>query len=574
MAQTLGSLPIDAKVKYGRFRNTPMKWLVKGINHPGFPSGAVTLVTERIIKLMAHDAKEAANSDSNRKNNGNNRYIYSNLRQWLNSEAGPGQWYSSAHSADAPPSAANVYASGGVAYNPYDTIAGFISEFSAVEKAALLSTTLTVGKASVDGGGTETCVDKMFLLSTAEVGLTGDFTEGQKLAGFNDNASRVAIPSAPCVDESNYQNNSFNVNSGWYWWLRSPYASNSCSVWSVDTDGSLGLSDAYNGGRGARPACNLSSSILVSDNVDNEGYYTVIFNELPLTPPVINIPATVYGTLTADISWGASSDPDGFIAGYALERRYDNGAWAVIYNGANLNFGDLVSTDYESIQYRVRAVDNKGDYSPYVTSAIRFINHNPPPAVSLGDGDLGVFSDTSPQIVFTISDTDSPVVNINVKLDGAEIIQQAGILDGDNTVTIPPGDWVKILNGHHILIIEIVDVHSNKITRTLTFQKSVGEVKFAFQTPLAADDKPNVIVASVVGAMPAGSELLVEACNNGFDDEPEWEDITVPVVQRAKYFFQNQTKTADDWGVNIRVTLRRGTATQPVFITSVGGNFA
>jgi hypothetical protein len=342
----------------------------------------------------------------------------------------------------------------------------------------------------------------------------------------------------------------------------------------VREDGTLLGDNVYFGGGGMRPACNLPSSLLVSDVTDNEGYYNVIYNELPLAPAVINVPAMVYGTLTADIAWGAASDPDGFIAGYSLERRYDNGPWAVIYTGSNLNFGDLVSIYCNSVQYRVRAVDNRGEYSPYVTSAIRYINHNPPPAISLGDADLGVFSDTAPEVTLTISNTDSAPLNINVKLNGVQVLQQAGILDGDNVVTLPPDVWVKVLNGGHILIIEVIDSYSNKVTRTLTFQKSVGEIIFAFQTPLEADDKPNVIVASVVGAMPDGSELIVEACNNGFDDEPEWENITPQVVTRNKYFFQNQTKEADTWGVNLRVTLRRGTAVGPVYITSVGGNFA
>ena len=47
-------------------------------------------------------------------------------------------------------------------YNPYNTIAGFLNGFTANERAALLATTITVGKSSTDGGGTETCVDKVF----------------------------------------------------------------------------------------------------------------------------------------------------------------------------------------------------------------------------------------------------------------------------------------------------------------------------------------------------------------------------------------------------------------------------
>jgi len=573
MPQTLGSLPIGAKVKFGTFRNSLIKWSIKDKNHSGFPSGAVTILTERIIKMMCFDAKESGNSDSNRKSYGNNRYIYSNIRKWLNSPAGAGAWYAAAHSADAPPSAANVWANSSVAINPYDTIAGFMNQFSAEDQDAILETTLTVGKATVDGGGTETCVDKIFLLSTAEVGLSGDFTEGSLLAGFSDNASRIATVDAACVADSNYQSNPA-VDAAWYYWLRSPYASNSYLVRRVLSDGTLDYYSAYNGSYGLRPALNLPSSLLVSDSVDGEGYYTVIYNQAPLAPSYINTPNNVYGTVQADISWGSASDPDGYITGYSLERKYDNGSWVEIYAGPGLNYGDTVSADFSTVQYRVRAKDDKNTFSPYATGDIRNISQTPPPEVSLTDGDLGVFSDTPPIVQFTVSSTKSAGIMVYARLNDVTIAQQAGDMENENTFTIPSDVWIKTLNGQHTLTLDFVDDFNNVVRRNLTFSKAVTEIKFMLQVPLDADERPSVVVASVLGSMPNGSRLTVEVCNNGFDDEPEWEDMTVQVKMKQKYFFQNQEKEAEKWGVNFRVTLNRGTAEEPVYITSVGGNFA
>jgi hypothetical protein len=573
MPQTLANLPGGAKVKFGKFRNKEIKWLIADKNHPGFPSGAVTILTERIIKMMCFDGKEAGNADTNRQSNGNNRYIYANLRKWLNSGAGAGAWYTAAHSADAPPSAANVYASNGVSFNPYDAIAGFMNGFSAEDKAAILETTLTVGKATVDGGGTETCIDKMFLLSATEVGLDGGFTEGSALACFSDNASRITKVDADCIADSNYSSNPA-ADAAWYWWLRTPYASLSYSARCVYTSGTLSSSSAYYGNGGLRPACNLPSSLLVSDTPDPEGYYTVIHNQSPLAPGYINIPFNVYGTVQADISWGTASDPDGYIVGYSLERKYDNGPWAEIFSGAGLNYGDMISMEHNTVQYRVRAKDDKEAYSPYMTSVTRNISHTPPPVITLDDGDLGVFADTAPIVTFTISKTDSAGIVIYTRLDDVTIGQQAGDLKNENTVTIPAEAWVKTLNGQHYLTLDIADDFGNVVRRNLSFQKSVTEVKFMLSTPLEADDKPSVIVVTVLGSMPDGSELTVEVCNNAFDDDPEWENMTVQVKTKQKYFFQNSAKTADKWGVNIRVTLNRGIADEPVYITSVGGNFA
>ena len=151
MAKALSSLAVGALVKdTGTLYNgKPIVWKIADKGHSGYPSGSVTLITEKIISLKCFDAIESGNSDSNRRSYGNNRWIYSNIRQWLNSTAAAGKWYSAQHSADAAPTNANVWSN----YNEYDQEAGFLAGFSANFRAALLDTTHTVGKSSTDGGG-------------------------------------------------------------------------------------------------------------------------------------------------------------------------------------------------------------------------------------------------------------------------------------------------------------------------------------------------------------------------------------------------------------------------------------
>lgn len=88
---------------------------------------------------------------------GNNRYQYSNLLQWLNSNAAAGAWYSAKHSADAPPTNANVWNN----YNEYDAWAGFLAMLDPKFVAELLTTTQTVARNTVtDGGSYETVTSK------------------------------------------------------------------------------------------------------------------------------------------------------------------------------------------------------------------------------------------------------------------------------------------------------------------------------------------------------------------------------------------------------------------------------
>ena len=335
-------------------------------NHAGYPSNSVTLVTNQIIKMLCFDATEPSNGNSDRRSYGNNRYIYSNLRQWLNSPAAAGKWYTAQHSADQTPDSSHVW--NGV--NPYSGLAGFLNAFTANERAALLNTTITVGKSSTDGGGTETCTDKIFPLSCTEVGLSGDHVCGSKLAIFSDNNSRIATVTASCVANSNYSSNP-GSGAAWYYWLRDAYAGSAYDARFVFTDGTLNWYIAYFGVHGLRPACNLSSDLLISDSVDSDGCYTVIYNQAPTAPSSITVPSEVLGGENLSISWAASTDPDGNLSGYVLERKVGSGTWAQIYKGSSRSYTDAITYGWTSVQYRVKAYDAAGAESAYTTSVTR-----------------------------------------------------------------------------------------------------------------------------------------------------------------------------------------------------------
>ena len=566
MPQKLSNLANKSKVKFGSLHGKPIIWLVADKNHSGFPNNSVTLVTAQIIKMMCFDAKESANGNSDRKNYGNNRWIYSNIRQWLNSAAAANAWYAAQHSADAPPSAANVWNN----VNQYQTIAGFLNAFTANERNALLSTNRVVGRSSTDGGGTETCTDKIFLLTCSEVNLTGDVTAGSKLAIFSDNASRIATVTPECVANSNYSSNPA-ANAAWYWWLADAYAGSARHAYS---DGTLSGGSAYLGSSGLRPACNLSSDLLISDTTDADGCYTVIYNQAPTAPATINVPSEVIGGENLSISWGQSTDPDGNLSGYVLERKVDGGTWGQVYKGSSRSFSDAITYGWAKVQYRVKAYDSAGAESAYTTGTERTVTNNRPPVISGKDTNLGSFTATPPSYEYTVTDADGHQVKVVEKLDGATLRSYTATLGATNTLSIPADTWLKMLNGSHTIAITATDAKNESTVRTLTFTKAVNAIEFVQTVAMAADEMPTKALVNIQGSFPAGSTLTVEICNNGNDAAPTWEVITNKVLTGQKHFFTNTTKTADEWGVKIRVKLLRGSATGPCFIQSVGGNFA
>ena len=569
MAQKLSNLANKSKVKFGSLHGKPIIWIVADKNHAGYPSGSVTLVTNQIIKMLCFDAAESANGNSGRKGSGNNRYIYSNLRQWLNSSAAAGAWYAAQHSADAPPTSANVWS--GV--NAYDTIAGFLNGFTADERAALLDTTITVGKSSTDGGGTETCVDKIFPLSCTEVGLTGDHTCGSKLAIFSDNASRIATVTAECVANSNYSSNPA-ANAAWYYWLRDAHAESAYNGRVVITDGTLIASSAHFSGYGQRPACNLSSDLLISDSTDSDGCYTVIYNQAPTAPASITVPTEVIGGENLSISWGQSTDADGNLSGYTLERKNNGGTWGRIYKGSARSFSDAITYGWTSVQYRVKAYDAAGAESTYTTSATRDVINNRPPVISGGDGDLGSYTAAAPTFDYTVTDADGHQVTVVERLDGTKHKEYIATLGQSNTFAISAEAWQKILNGSHTITVTATDAKGVSVVRTMTFTKAVSAVEFEQTLAMAADAMPTKALVNVQGNFPSGCTLTIWICNNGNDAAPTWEDITNEALNGMKHYFTNTTKTGKKWGVKVKVKLLRGSATKTCYIQSVGGNFA
>lgn len=574
MPQPITNLQVGSKIKYGSAYGAPITWLVAAKNHSGYPTGAITLLTERIIKIMASDAMEPSNSNSDRRSWGNNRHIHSNILQWLNSQAAAGQWYQGQHAADAPPTAANLWSS----HNPYDEQSGFLNAFSADERASILETNLTVVRATVDGGGSETFKSKVFLLSTTEVGLANEsgIAEGSRLALFTtDNSSRLCNPTASAVSNSTYTTSGLNTGQPWWWWLRTPNASNAHYVRIVHPSGGLSNNNAYYGVGGLRPALNLSSSILVSDTTDAYGCYTVVWNAPPTKPTSITVPEEVIGGENIIIHWGTSTDPDGNLAGYRLERSVNGGAFEQIVqtNTATRQYTDNIAWGWETVRYRVKAYDTNNAESPYETSATRTVTNNRPPVISGSDGDLGSKSEAFTQ-TYTVTDPDAgAIVTVVEKLNGVQIRSYTATLDADNTFSLDNDKWIKLLNGTHTMTVTATDQLGASVTRTWTFTKNVTSIDFTLTESLPADAMPTKCIVNLTGSFPLGSELTVEVCNNGNDASPTWEDITSKALSGQKHFFQNDSKTAADWGFNLRVTLNRGAAVGLVAISSIGGNF-
>ena len=207
----------------------PIIFEVVGVNHHTSEEHpkTITLMTKNIIRKAAFDAAEPDNPDSMRKDNGNNRWSVSNIRQWLNSDGVAGKWFTAQHEYDAPPTSGNVSSADGA----YADAPGFLAGFSANVLQHFTDITNTTALCNADGGGSETTVDKVFLPSRTEMGYgkINGIAEGTHLSvKYPDIDSKI----------KNYQ----------YYWMRSTYdGSDTFTMSYINNTGSVFDELAYCG---------------------------------------------------------------------------------------------------------------------------------------------------------------------------------------------------------------------------------------------------------------------------------------------------------------------------------------
>ena len=224
------------------------------------------------------------------------------------------------------------------------------------------------GSGGTTASGANGLSTKIFLLSGYEVGWTTSDSQyfpvdGAKLdyftASSSGNSKRIA-----------------NLNgTATGWWLRSPNTNNTNSVWYVGSDGDYNLW-FYSDTGGVRPALVLDSLLSVSDDG------SVQTNVAPTTPSSITVPSSIMGGTTITVSWGKSTDADGNLAGYKVERSTNGGSsWTQIYQGTATSTTNNVAFGTASVMYRVKAYDDAGEESAYKTSSqVTVVNNTAPSA--------------------------------------------------------------------------------------------------------------------------------------------------------------------------------------------------
>ena len=119
-------------------------------------------------------------------------------------------------------------------------------------------------------------------------------------------------------------------------------------------------------------------------------------NTPPTTPEYLTVttPSGINIDRNRKITWGASTDAEGNLRGYIVERSSDYGqSWTQIYNGTATETADYVPIEITDVMYRVKAYDSGGLDSDWRTSGNTIIpvNNAPtaPPSITVPDAVKG-----------------------------------------------------------------------------------------------------------------------------------------------------------------------------------------
>lgn len=370
------------------------------------------------------------------------------------------------------------------------------------------------------------------------------------------------------VHEDGYSNFQYGGGYGRYYWF---YSSSTLEgYYTSELKSQIPKQGAYiglvQGQEGAFP-----------QNGEKDGYWYVYDKKLntpPTKPANLKAPDKVISKLEAEISWSESTDPEGDAISYKLERALDRGAFVEVYKGALTKFKDVIADKgHRLVVYKVTAIDSNGDASESLTSTEIPVIDNEIPVIETASANLGKI--TNPYSVsYQIKDADSGQTwKVTESLDGKVLKTFDAKVGTSYNSKLSASDWQKVLNGKHVLKIEVVDSEQGKDVKEISFEKDVRKLDFeCAKAGLKGIDKmPERAILSMGATIPSGASIKVEITNNGLDAKPTWQDCTAQVLGGDKIFFSNKSKTATKWAVNIRVTADKKTATEVLSVSSIGG---
>ncbi len=369
------SINIGDYIRFGKYNNMPILWRVI---HVDATTGNPILLANTILMSKAFDARGSYHTgNDNRTSFGSNYYADSNIRQWLNSSSANTGTDSIDWIQNDP-----IATNSAKGWNPYNTEKGFLApgNFTVNERGLIIPYTHKVLLSSFDeakkDGGTENYVRD----ATGAIAVN-NYDSTAFYQYVTDNVFHLSVKQLKewVVDNNAILGANYHIAmhgpSQWYW-LNTPNPSESKSVLTVQSSGTLASYDAYNDFIGIRPALQLNMAAAPFTSGSGTSNNPLVVGE---TPPPVTIAenagaGTVIGTLHAVDADSDESFTYVLVDGVGST---DNASFTI--DGNKLK--TAVSFDHEtksSASIRVRVSDSAGTtYEKSLTLSITNVNEAP-----------------------------------------------------------------------------------------------------------------------------------------------------------------------------------------------------
>lgn len=226
-----------------------------------------------------------------------------------------------------------------------------------------------------------------------------------------------------------------------------------------------------------------SSTYIYSDEV------SVYASAPPSAPSYISVNRVIAGWQST-VTWGESTDSDGTIQNYTLERNYSQTGWNEVQSSLSRSFSESIQSSWTTVQYRVKAVDNSGTPSPYTTSELYQIKSDilmiSGPTLKNFGIKMGTFGFSVE--VYIAGTPSSNTVNVEIKVDDSVNYSQTVVAGTEalteiDTTTLSEGDHtitVTATKGGYDTAVETYTFRIQSITlpsggNVLQFQDSEGK---------------------------------------------------------------------------------------------------
>lgn len=177
-----------------------------------------------------------------------------------------------------------------------------------------------------------------------------------------------------------------------------------------------------------------------------------------------------------------------------------------------------------------------------------------------------------PELSYTVSDNNEDSIIVTEKLNGKVIHTETVSSGTARTIEITESQWLECIG---VSTLEIVAENSSggSSTFVITFARDNGNRLEVRTKPSVSSIQPSKISLNV-GWTTDNATGTVYVANNALDENVEWEDATNEIENGEVYFFENSTKTSDNWAVSIKIVIEKDEgSTSEVNVFSIRGTY-